>query len=210
MKIWITLSATCLIFFGSTQVHGKNDVEGKWINATKGLTLIVETTSNGIRVKRTDQQNWYEYEEYRVGQYRDKDGNNYYLIDGEKLEWEGKDGERRLVFSRGSIPTSSIPLENDAKDQSEYHVERNYYYGDAFGPSQLEGWWRNRSSGQSIFVQAHKHLIKVRAHRGGWTTFYRDDRNTYFDNRGNRYDISAGKMFYSSRSGDFKMVFIPS
>jgi len=209
MKIWMTLNAACLVLFITIQASAKSGVEGIWINSARGLTVFVEAIPDGIRVKRTDQQRWYEYEEYRVGQYRDADGNNYYFVDDSKLEWEGKDGKKRIIFSRGSMPEPSI-VQNSPKSAHDVHIERNYFYGESARPSELEGRWMNLSTGQSIFIKARANHIKVRAHRGGWTTFFRDDRNTFFDNRGNRYDALPGKMIYRSKTGDFKMAFVPS
>ena len=210
MKTWITLLSTCLVFFISVQAIANNDVDGIWINSLKGLTVIVESTSRGIRVKRQDQQTWYEYEEYRVGQYRDAEGNNYYLVDASKLEWEGSNGKRRIVFNKSPLPDGSIAHAIREGGNQDVHIERNHYYGETSRPSRLEGRWRNKSTGQSITIQAHADFIKVRAHRGGWTTFYREDRNTYFDSRGNRYDVLPAKVIYLSESRDFKMVFVPS
>ncbi len=197
-------------------------LDGTWESSRNNLILIIESTSNGIRVKRSDQNRWYQYEEYREGQYRDQQGNNYYLIDNNTLEWEDHSGRKYLRFQRRSQKSdynsadqasghldSRYSYDDRNKDT---HIERNHHFGrnprNTFvSTHQLTGRWINRTTGQTISVKARRNGLRVKAHRSGWSNFSRRDGNTFIDPRGNRYDFQGGRLTYTSYSRDFLMEF---
>lgn len=197
-------------------------LDGTWESTRNNLILIIESTGNGIRVKRSDQNRWYQYEVYREGQYRDQQGNNYYLIDNNTLEWEDHSGRKYLRFQRRSQksdynsagqasghPDSRYRYDDGKNDT---HIERNHHFGrntrNVFvSTHQLTGRWINRTTGQTISVKARRNGLRVKAHRSIWSNFSRRDGNTFIDHRGNRYDFQGGRLTYRSHNRDFLMEF---
>jgi hypothetical protein len=198
------------------------DLEGIWESDRNQIVLTIESTNDGIRVKRAGQDRWFEYREYREDQFRDSQGNIYYLLSDKSLEWEDQSGKKRLRFRKKSDSLQ------DATDSSERHyhdersaaddmrdrdnyIERNHYYGHQsrkiVPTHSLNGRWINQTTGQMISVKSKHNTLRIKAHRGGWETFYRKDGNTFTDNQGNRYDASKNELTYRSRRGDFYMVF---
>ncbi len=197
-------------------------LDGTWESTRNNLVLIIESTGNGIRVKRSDQNRWYQYEAYREGQYRDQQGNNYYLIDNNTLEWEDHSGRKYLRFQRGSQKNDynsagQASGHADSRYRSDYgendtHIERNHHFGrntrNTFvSTHQLTGRWINRTTGQVISVKARVNGLRVKAHRSSWTNFSRRNGNTFIDHRGNRYDFQGSRLTYSSQNRDFVMEF---
>jgi hypothetical protein len=197
-------------------------LNGTWESTRNNLILTIESTGNGIRVKRSDQNRWYQYEEYRDGQYRDQQGNNYYMIDNSTLEWEDHSGRKYLRFQRRNQQNefnreSQVSGHSDSRyryddSKNDTHIERNHHFGrNARNPfvstHQLTGNWINRTTGQMISVKARSNGLRVKAHRASWSNFVRRDGNTFIDQRGNRYDFQGGRLTYHSRNQDFLMEF---
>jgi hypothetical protein len=215
MKKWnaIPVLMMCLVVFAFS-AHADHRIEGIWENPGHRILLTIESTGNGIRVKRSDQNRWYHYDEFRDGQFRDRDGNTYYLIDDQTLEWEDRSGRKYLRFQRQHRGRSGNgnPYDNAYRENGDTYIERNHYLDghakrDFITAHRLIGRWINPTTGQMIEIRSHKQGIKVRAHRGGWTHFYRRDGNTFLDQKGNRYDFIGGNLVYTSRRGDFRMEF---
>ena len=192
----LALSSICMI----NVIAANSSIEGQWKNEKAKVSVLVEKTYDGIRVKRLDRTNWIKYESTRANQFRDNDGNTYLLRRDGNLEWESYDGRRRIVFAR-AVSSSSI------KPKGSTHIERNHYYGRDFYRS-LEGKWINRSTGQSIWIKERRKSIRVKAHRRGWVTFRPRANRTFVDPHGNRYQVKNGRLSYTSYSGDFYMRFV--
>jgi hypothetical protein len=206
-----------LIVFSTALASTDVDIQGVWKNTQKEISITVKVTNSGIRVRRIDQTTWYAYEEYREGQYRDREGNNYYIVDENTLEWEDNKGERRLRFSRSMTEEAldaALPVSPDegyqagAPHSGNTYIKRNHYVnGNQISAHSLEGRWQNPSTGQMIVVRGKTNMIKVKARRSSWVSFSRVDQNTFVDGIGNRYDLRKGLLEYTSHSGDFFMRF---
>ncbi|MBK8506785.1 MAG: hypothetical protein IPL46_34155 [Saprospiraceae bacterium] len=218
----IIVVAMSLICFANV-AHADHHLEGVWESDRNQIVLTIETIKEGIRVKRTGQNRWYEYLEYRENQFRDSQGNIYYLLGDNTLEWEDKSGKKRLRFQKKSNirqhAAESRPRDSQdnwdaqegARDRDNY-IERNHYYGHqgqqaSVSTHSLDGRWINQTTGQVISVKSKNNTLRIKAHRGGWETFYRKDGNTFIDSHGNRYDAHKNELSYSSRRADFYMTF---
>ncbi|NND31676.1 MAG: hypothetical protein HKN76_03730 [Saprospiraceae bacterium] len=219
MRNWVMTAVTGMTlsftWFGITT---SVQIDGRWTNAEFGIDLIIELTEAGIKARRVDQENWYVYEEYREGQYRDEDGNNYYIVDENTIEWEDQSGDKHLRFIRKEVdpgdPISrhtSPPAETGKQlnKSGDLHVERHHHYsGTSVSTIHLSGKWTNLTTKQTIFVQAKRNFIHVKATGADWASFERSDGNTFIDKNGNRYDHKNGRLEYISRTGDFYMRFV--
>jgi hypothetical protein len=220
-RILILFVGMSLISFANT-THADRDLEGIWESDRNQIVLTIETTKEGIRVKRSGQTRWYEYLEYRENQFRDSLGNTYYLLSDNTLEWEDRSGKKRLRFQKRTNFESTQSEENPYRDYSDdnrnarkgnKYIERNHHQGQQgqqriVSTHSLNGRWINQTTGQVISVKAKNNALRIKAHRGGWETFYRKDRNTFIDNHGNRYDARQNEITYTSRRGDFQMTFM--
>ncbi len=211
------LTSSILALFTPTAAAKTHHLEGVWENNRSNLSIRVESIRDGIRVKRLDRNRWHSYTQVRDDQYQDRDGNTYFLIDQNTLEWEDRKGQKRIRFYRDKgdrRDNSYRSRDRDYhRDRGRTQLERNHYYGSRrqgsrIAPQTLSGTWINPTTGQRIRVKTKRGTIKVRAHRGGWTTFYPADRNTFRDRQGNKYDVYRGEMVYTSRNRDFVMRFI--
>ena len=200
MKLRVGIMLAMLITGFSTQASVRQEIEGFWTNVQKNVSVEVRQTYDGIKVKRRDRSQWISYEKMRSNQYRDRQGNTYYLRTDGLLEWESYDGRKRLRFNRASNPQS---YSRDLETDRDIHIERNHYYGGS-----LEGRWINQSTGQIVQVKTRRKTIRVKAHRGGWVTFRPRSNQSFVDDRGNRYRVQHGKLIYTSYSGDFMMRFV--
>lgn len=217
MKIWISAFFLLFMISFSPSTWANQDLEGTWKNEQNQITLIIQSTNNGIRVRRSGQNRWYEYERIRQNQFRDREGNTYYFNRDNTLEWEDRSGNKRIRFTRWS---ESLMRQQGHGDQfsrnrnrhgKHTYVERNHHYGRSYhtvvGTHGLQGRWINRTTGQVIHVKAKNNRLQVKAQRGGWETFNRRDGNTFVDRRGNHYDVIGNKLIYTSRNRDFRMEF---
>ena len=192
-----------LFLLQTTVVSANAAIEGRWKNLKAKVSLLVEKTSTGIRVKRLDRANWIKYESTRPDQFRDAEGNTYQLTNDSHLEWESYDGRRRIAFARlDQISSTAESIPSTTK-----HIERNHYYGKNINRS-LRGRWINKSTGQSIYVKERRNSIRVKARRGGWVTFRPRTNRTFVDQQDNRYQLKNGRLSYTSYSGDFYMRFV--
>ncbi len=192
----------------SAQTWANHHIEGIWENARTQISVQVEQVSNGIRVQRLDKNGWHTYREFREDQYRDQHGNTYILY-GDRLEWESNNGRKRLSFRKTSSRHPDRYDYRSERGSKDTYIERNHYRQGSHDVdrNRLDGKWINASTGQSIHIKHRRRGIKVRAHRGGWTTFHRQSRDTYRDHRGNEYRIARRGITYTSWNGDFMMRF---
>ncbi len=211
MNALICIALACLPAMATAR---SLQVEGTWENTRAQITLLVEITSEGIKVLRNNQSRWYYYQEIRTDQYRDQDGNTYSLIDHNTLEWESIDGEKRIRFYKGTRNGSKARIKSNSR--SDVHIQRNHYYKGGksrrFGsrtvhPRTLEGKWLNNHTGQTIRVKAKRNRLYVRAKRTGWVRFHQGYDQTFTDQYGNSYEYDHGRLTYISRNRDFKMTF---
>ncbi|MCB0686913.1 MAG: hypothetical protein KDC53_10320 [Saprospiraceae bacterium] len=216
MKMWILLLATATSIVSlSAKSDPDQRLTGTWQNEEHHILLTIEETNDGIRVRRNTQDQWYTYLQIRDRQFRDRQGNIYYLNNKDQLEWEDHTSKKHLRFNKISSANARDNQwrespENRGSNRDKY-IERNHHYGTSRSPSvsahQLNGRWINESTGQAIQVEGKNNKLRVRAHKGGWDTFYRHDANTFVDKRGNRYDFTRNRLTYTSRLGDFRMEF---
>ena len=212
----ILMAVFALLSF-TLEVRANQRLEGIWENQQNRIILTIESTSDGIRVKRSGQNRWYTYHQIRENQFRDGEGNVYYLNHDNSLEWEDRNGKKRIrFFRRQHNPSDRAEYRHPSQGSPQHrksstHIERNHHYGRSgrysVGTHELQGKWINATTGQAIQIQARNNQLKVRANREGWVTFRRSDANTFIDRRGNRYDFIHNRLVYTSRNGDFRMEF---
>jgi hypothetical protein len=177
-------------------------IEGYWKNDRAKITIIVEQTPDGIRTKRLDQTQWYTYSKIRKNFYRDREGNTYFLIDDNQLEWENQSGLKKIRFQRTNAP-SEYKSDIYADRQTQYIVP---VPDPGSSAKLLEGRWINRTTRQTIRIKANRKDLKVRTSRSGWRQFdWTGD--AWQDRFGNVYYVDNGRLFYSSRSGDLILRF---
>ena len=208
MKMLKSFVMVVFMFLGwSSQVTANHDIEGLWKNARTNVSLEVRKTYDGISVKRLDRSGWIDYRSFRNDQFRDSRGNTYVLQDNGILEWESYEGRKRLQFKKDHSD-SHYQSQTGSGHHGDKYVERNYHYGKGRNDRSLEGRWINKSSGQAIMIKERRRSIKVKAHRGGWTTFDQRRGHVFVDHYGNRYEFRNGRLSYTSQSGDFMMRFM--
>ena len=204
-----------------TPTYADNQLEGRWESDRHHIIITIETTKEGIRVKRSGQNRWYEYLEYRENQFRDSQGNTYYLLSDNTLEWEDQSGKKHLRFKKSTDLESVRDEENQYRDDSDNnfgvgkdtkYIERNHVYShhgnrEIVATHSFNGRWINQTTGQLITVKSRNNTLRIKANRGGWETFYRKDGNTFIDGHGNRYDARKNELTYVSRRADFIMTF---
>ncbi|NND09455.1 MAG: hypothetical protein HKN87_24030 [Saprospiraceae bacterium] len=189
-------------------------IDGIWENSRTKVSVMVQTTASGIKVQRINKNRWYYYQELRDDQFRDDEGNTYYLINEKTLEWEDATGAKRIRFYRKGSSSQAEVRSGDSKRKENTHIQRNHYYGQSgkhassrVNPDFLEGRWINQHTGQTIRVRGKRRSILVRARRTGWIRFYQDRGTSFMDREGNRYLFDRGKLAYVSRQNDFRMQF---
>lgn len=194
-----------------------NDLDGIWENARTKVSLMVKSTASGIKVQRINKNRWYYYQELRSDQFRDDDGNTYYLIDEQTLEWEDAKGDKRIRFYKKGSSSQSRVGQSESRQHSDTYVQRNHYYDGGksrrrgnikVDPDFLEGRWLNEHTGQTIRVRGKRNSILVRTRKTGWVRFNQDRGRAFVDRQGNKYIFDKGRLSYISRRGDFQMRFI--
>ena len=109
MQKWILTSIICgFSAFAMGNVDVSVQIEGVWKNIRHGIEITVLVTENGIKTQRANHERWYNYVEYREGQYRDENGHNYYIVDENTIEWEDRSGKKRLRFTRSATSPTGI------------------------------------------------------------------------------------------------------
>lgn len=224
MKTWISYFAAMMLLMNFASANDSDhQLEGIWESENNQITLIIESTNNGIRVKRKGQNRWYEYHQYRPNQFTDSEGNIYFLMRDRILEWEDHRGRKRLRFRK--IGSERYAEKSDQHDNwredtydrsSRWRQDSNISGHHNTGKSSrkivsarhLNGRWINQTTGQTIFIKARNNRLRVKAHRGGWENFERRDGNTFVDHRGNRYVLNQKRLVYTSRRRDFRMDFV--
>lgn len=222
MKTWISHFVAGLVMMSFTMsAQAEQGPEGTWQDEQNRIILLVEKVPEGIRVKRSGQDRWYSYQRYRENQFRDSEGNTYYLNGDHSLEWEDRTGRKRIRFykrenNRYGEGKNHLGYRNDRFShpqdrQRDTYIERNHHRGQSghrsIATHVLTGRWINETTGQMIQIKARNNQVIVRANRGGWENFERKDANTFVDRRGNRYDFIRNRLVYTSRNNDFRMEF---
>lgn len=184
------------------------NLDGWWKNDQTNLLLLVESTDDGFQTKRLDQEVWYTYIQFREGQFRDHDGNTYFLMGDRNLEWEDHRGSKRLRFHRSDTPLEYVNRRNGYSSYPDTDYKSGKNENNNVNSRSLDGRWINLSTSQKIFVKSKRNRIKVKANRGGWATFDRTNRRGWIDQQGNRYEFRNGRLIYTSRNGDFMMRFV--
>ncbi len=183
-------------------------ITGLWEEIGTRILIEVQPTSQGIRVKRTDQSQWYQYELIRDGQYRDRSGNTYYLAHTGQLEWEDVEGRRRLVFERHAGRHRQGPLSSTQSTvrQSNTYIERNHH-GTRVEPRQLVGTWVNVSTRQSIQIRVRRQKMTVRMNRQ-WINFHDVRPGIFEDTYANTLTFHRQELIYDTSNHDLRMVFV--
>ena len=146
------------ILFALPLLSFANNPDGYWYNQDYNVEILVETTRDGIRVKRSDKRNWYNYEKVARNRYEDYRRNTY-KIKNDQIIWESNDGRQYLRFDR----------------MRKWQDDRDRYYEDDWGNSNTCGhqghcdcYQHENHHGQNV---GHRHGIE-----GKW---YSGDRRTY-------------------------------
>ncbi len=200
-----TLLLTLLLSLGMSDLLA-NPIDGIYENQKAKVKVQVESTANGMRAKRLDQNRWYEYEQIRPGQFRDSQGNTYYIIEDDQIEWEGPEGKKRIRFMRSDAGQTDA----SGSKQGSTYMQRNHYISNRqfVSARSLRGRWINPSTGQSINIRASQSgRMEVRGSQTRWITFRRSDGNRFRDRKNNEYFFDKGTLTYTSREGDFMMRF---
>ncbi len=189
-----------LMAFGPPMgANATHQIEGHWLNARNHIGIDIEETSQGIRVKRTDQVKWYQYDRIRDDQYRDDRGNTYYQIGNDGLEWESYDGQRRLRFKRSG---QAQRYSHQSGDRYRHHNPAGHY-----AYEQLSGRWINAATGKRIRIKYKRSSIRVKSYRGKLRDFRQTRGGNFIDRQGNRYRMQHGALEYISYRGDLVMRF---
>ncbi len=205
-SICYTYCLTLLFLIGSAG-NLLNPIDGVYENQKAKVKVQVELTTNGMRAKRLGQDQWYDYEQIRPGQYRDGQGNTYYLLEENQIEWEGPEGKKRIRFVKSD---GALSDDTSSPKQGNTYVHRNHFITNRqfVSARSLRGRWINPSTGQSISIRASRSgKMEVRGSQTRWITFQRSDGNTFRDRKNNRYHFDKGTLTYTSREGDFMMRF---
>lgn len=215
-SIIIVTMATLLSCLPSSGWSASYDIDGIWENARTKVSLMVKTTASGIKVQRINKNRWYYYQELRSDQFRDDEGNTYYLIDQHTLEWEDASGDKRIRFYKKGDSSQSNVRQSESRQNSKTYIDRNHYNDRGksrrrgniqVNPDFLEGRWLNQHTGQTIRVRGKRNSILVRTRKTGWVRFHQDRAKTFVDNQGNKYIFDRGDLTYLSRRNDFRMRF---
>ncbi|MDH3649983.1 MAG: hypothetical protein OEQ53_09880 [Saprospiraceae bacterium] len=209
---YITIIILCLGTLTSMEAAiADHQIEGAWLNERNQITIHIQESRQGIKVKRNDQHQWFTYQRIRESQFRDQEGNTYYQINEGTLEWESFDGNRTLRFHRNGDQRSGGYNDNYRSDDSYENDSRFRRQRDSYDAQKtwhrLSGVWINRTTGQRIHVKKKGKSIKVKGRRGGWKTFRRTRKEAFVDDHGNRYRIYRGGLEYTSPYGDLVMRF---
>lgn len=200
----ITLLA--FIFWTGLTEMVANPIDGIYENQKANVQVLVESTAHGMRVRRLDQSQWYEYEQIRPGQFRDNQGNTYYIVEDSQIEWEDPEGEKRIRFVKSDVASTPAPSSKHGNTsiQRNDHISNRQF----ISARSMRGRWINPSTGQSINIRASRSgKMEVRGSQTRWITFHRSDGNTFRDRKNNQYHFDKGILTYTSREGDFMMRF---
>ena len=180
----------------------QQSIEGYWKNDRTGITVHIEHTVDGIRARRLDQSIWYTYSQIRSNFYRDGEGNTYFLIDDDLLEWENKTGLKKIRFQRARTTQEyQADTYTDRHQRSDIHISNQ-----AIPAKLLQGRWINKTTGNVIQIKTIRQDLDVRTRHSGWRR-YEWAGDEWRDRFGNKYYLSNGSLFYTSRSGDLIMRF---
>lgn len=190
----VLLSITYTLIFAN--------IEGRWINQRLGLEITIEETSSGIKVVRSDKDEWFFYQRRANNSYRDQRG-NIYSQQGNNLLFTSAKG-RSISFERAIGSSSHQPRSygNDNYNAQGYCPAPNVN-------ARLQGTWVNQSTGQKIDIDERRRGIMVRAKLFDRRSYFRSKGSGLFiDDRGNSYTMTNRGLTYESFNGDFSMRFI--
>ena len=147
----------CLLL-GTISCITADTIDGVYVNNQAKLKLIVESTPDGIRTRRLDQEQWFTYEQIRPRQYRDAKGNMYYILEDDQIEWEGSDGIKRIRFKKSEALDDDLPNKTSRENkksvtssQQSQSIKRQFV-----NARSLRGKWINRSTGQMIEIKSYQ------------------------------------------------------
>lgn len=180
--IFMTLG---LFLTSSYSAEARNDVEGLWSNQRYNVKIRVEQTRDGIRVQRTDRSRWRAYEQVRNLQFRDREGNTYYMVNDQELEWESRDGRKRIRFRRDRRRSTNRPQT----------IARR-----AITARDLHGTWLNPWNSDCLIIRARRGELRVRGIGIGTRTFF-VTRNGFQDRKGNILRLQRNRLQLINRRG---------
>ncbi|MDX1479333.1 MAG: hypothetical protein R3301_16575 [Saprospiraceae bacterium] len=160
---WTSLVILAMLIQTGTSLASQ--VEGLWHNERTGISIEVQDTYDGIKVKRTDASRWRYYDTRSNDIYSDQRGNYYELRRRNQLRWVSRNGRDVLVFTRAS--------------SGWYDDDEETWYGGAFYDNYDDGLGGFHADGSYcpggyLPHQAHQALTrsqvrKLRGLEGRWS-----------------------------------------
>ena len=101
MRTFISLIA--LFLFGNMAVAEAAvavRLDGLWRNDRENISVRIESTNQGIRAKRLDQNVWHFYAKKHEGMYSDGQGNFYEVRGNNEIMWRSASSNKQILFER--------------------------------------------------------------------------------------------------------------
>ena len=198
---YFSLATLLLIGLTSTLVASPDHLDGFWQAQNYNVSIEVEETRDGIRVRRTDQNDWFYYRYNGRGEYLNRDGNTYEFVNNNKLVFNNARRGQRISFTR----TSDWDFRNGNNRRRGNNRWDDYRYDDPY----YDGY-RNDRRGRIDFITAAKLLDGrwINDRVGARLAINRRGPNliVFFNGRDRLYCPSNNGFFVDQRGNSIKLV----
>ena len=194
-------------------------LEGFYKSKYSSITMQLQETRDGIRVKRSGANNWITYQEFSRNLFKDSYGNGYYFYGDNEVEFRDRTGRTKITFfydqrdSRSGVGNYN-DWDNDSFDNDRYdndwnnrnnNANRNDRYENRyrFLRGDISGRWTSGNRGQRVLQirQTGRNLIEVQRN-GRWRTFYYQGNGVFQDRNRNRvFFNNQNALTYRERFG---------
>ena len=193
-----------LAMFTLQSAFSRSEIEGIWENRRNGITITVQETYDGIKVKRTDQRQWFYYDEKKQGVFEDRRGNKYIWDDYDELTWRERRNGKKIKFRKKDRQNYDDDWTLSRSDDWYDNYNDNGRYGGQGFYNRfefLEGRWIHPTSNRVMNIWVGNKTLEIRR---GWTktTFRQVRRNRFEDYHGNKIKILDGnRVLFTNRNG---------
>lgn len=188
-------------------------LEGFYKSTNSSITMQLQETRDGIRVKRSGSNNWINYQEFSRNLYKDSNGHSYYFYGDNEVEFRDRTGRAKITFyhdqrdSRGGVGNYN-DWDDDHYDDNRFdrnNSNQNDRYENAyrFLRGDISGRWTSGNRGQRVLQirQTGRNLIEVQRN-GRWRTFYYQGNGVFQDRNRNRvFFNNQNALTYRERFG---------
>ncbi len=182
-------------------------IEGFWQADRANVSIIVEEVRDGIRVQRSDQNEWFYYTYIGQDEYANRRGQKYRFENNDRLVFVDDRSNRRISFykaerNRGRNQDKYYDGYNDRNRGNNGRFNRRSNINSLTAARLMEGRWTNQRNGDRIIIRKRGRNIEFINNRR--SRIYSPIGNGFFEDRfGNRLKLAGeNKLFFrGARTG---------